>query len=171
MRNMAVRVAVNGGNRVRVEVSVGGLNDGGNAGIGERHGDRSHAERLAIPGAGEDHVLHAGAAKGFRRLLAKDPAYGVAQIRFSTAIRPHDGGDARSVKAHLAFVKERLEALNLDSPEFQQSTCSSLGSTFSGDVFYRKRVWPKSKAVGLRYFVAITMLPQHMLSRAGLKKL
>jgi hypothetical protein len=58
-------------------------------------------------------------------LLAQDPAYGVAQIGFSTAIGANDGCDTRTGKFHLGPIKEGLEALDLNSLQFQQSTAPS----------------------------------------------
>ena len=87
-----------------------------------------HAERLSIAGAGENHVLHAGAAEALGALLAEDPADGIAEVRFSAAVRADDGGDAGTVESHVGAVVKRLEALDIDAFKFEH------GSPFSLDV-------------------------------------
>ena len=62
--------------------------DASRGGIHQRHGDRSHAQRLAISRAGEDDVFHPRAAQALGRLLAEHPTDGVAQIRFSAPFGP-----------------------------------------------------------------------------------
>ena len=83
--------------------------------IDQRHGDRSHAEGLALPCTGEDDVLHAGAAQGFGGLLAQHPADGVAQVRLSAPVRAYDGGNASAIESQLSPVAKGLEALDLDA--------------------------------------------------------
>src|SRR5580692_3693397 len=93
--------------------------------IDQGHGDGGHAEWFSIASAGEDDVFHAGAAQSFGRLLAQNPTDGVTQVGFSTAVGTNDGGDARAGELHLGLVKEGLEALDLNSLQFQQSTAPS----------------------------------------------
>ena len=49
-------------------------------GIHQGHGDGGHAQRLAVAGAGEDHVFHAGAAQAASGLLAQHPTDGIAEV-------------------------------------------------------------------------------------------
>ena len=90
--------------------------------VHQGHGDVCHAERLAVAGSGENHVLHAGAAQGLGRLFAQHPTDGIADVRLAAAVRPHDGGDALAVEAQLGALAEGLESLEFDAFEFQQST-------------------------------------------------
>ena len=93
--------------------------------IRQRHGDGRHAQRFSIARAGEDDIFHPGTAQALGRLLAQDPTDGIAQIRFSTAVGANDGCDARTGELHLGSIKEGLEALDLNSLQFQQSTAPS----------------------------------------------
>ncbi len=52
------------------------------------------ADRTALGRAAEDHVLHLRAAQRAGALLAKHPADGVGNIRFSAAVRADNGGHA-----------------------------------------------------------------------------
>ena len=90
-------------------------------GVGHGQGDLGEAQRLALAGAGEDDVFHAGAAQAFGALLAEDPTDGVAEVGFSAAVGAHDGGDAGAVEAHFGAIVERLEALDIDALELEQN--------------------------------------------------
>ena len=122
----AVEAAGDGdlGGLVRMAVSVGvGFRGAMRSASGSamRQGDLGHAERLAVAGAGEDDVFHAGAAQALGALLAEDPTDGVAEVGFSAAVRAHDGGDAGAVEAHFGAIVERLEALDIDALELEQN--------------------------------------------------
>ena len=106
MRGVAVSPGYGGGGFVRFLVEHG---------IDQRHGDGGHAEGFAVAGAGEDDVLHAGAAEAFGRLFAEHPTDGIAQVRFATAVGADDGSDAAAIEAQLGAVTEGLEALQFDA--------------------------------------------------------
>ena len=53
-----------------------------------------HAERPVVGVAGEDDVLHRGAAEMLRALLAEHPADRVDDVRLAAAVRADDRGDA-----------------------------------------------------------------------------
>ena len=120
--------------------------------IHQRHRDGSHAEGLTIARAGEDDIFHPRAAQTLGGLFAQNPAYGITQIRFSTAVGANDGCDARTGKFHLGPIKEGLEALDLNSLQFQQSTAPSYYH-LSGGPYYITREAMQSKAGGRRYLV------------------
>ena len=80
-------------------------------GIYQRHGDVGHAERFAVARAGEDDVFHAGAAEALGRLFAEHPTDGIADVRFATPVRPHDGRDAFAVEAQFGALAKRFESL------------------------------------------------------------
>ena len=84
-------------------------------GIDQRHGDGGQTQGLAVAGAGEDDVFHAGAAQAFRRLFAEHPTDGIAQVGFATAVGPDDGSDAAAIEAELRAVTEGFEALQFDA--------------------------------------------------------
>ena len=88
-----------------------------------RHGqgDLRHAQRLALAGAGEDDVFHAGAAQALGALFAQDPTDGIAQVGFSAAVRTHYGRNAGTVEAHLGAIVKRLEALDIDALKLEQN--------------------------------------------------
>ncbi len=98
--------------------------------VAPRHGDRvgvagklaprvvdlkghlGKAEGFAPRRAAEDHVLHLRAAQRAGGLLPQHPADGVAEVAFSAAVRPYDGGDPVVEREH-RLVGERLEPLEL----------------------------------------------------------
>jgi hypothetical protein len=65
-------------------------------GIDEGERDLSHAQRLAVAGAGEDNVLHLDAAEALGGLLAEHPGDGVSDIGLAAAVGADDNRDARS---------------------------------------------------------------------------
>src|SRR5580704_7126804 len=114
--------------------------------IHQSHGDGRHAQGFPVARAGEDDVFHPCAAQTLGGLLTQDPANGVAQVRFSTAVGANDGCDAGTGKFHLGSIKERLEALDLNSLQFQQSTSSPSIMISRGDDLYTTRASWESKA-------------------------
>src|SRR5581483_6385731 len=71
-----------------LDIDLGGGVEVGAAvdvGIDERGRDLGHAGGLAVAGAGEDHVFHAGAAQRLGRLLTQDPGDGVRDVRLAAA--------------------------------------------------------------------------------------
>src|SRR5262249_1719848 len=64
---------------------------------------------------------HAGAAERLGGLLAEHPTDGVADVALAAAVGPDDGGDALAVKTQFGLVAERLESLEFDTLQFQQS--------------------------------------------------
>ena len=79
--------------------------------IHQGHGDVRHAERLAVAGAGENHVFHAGAAQAFGRLFAQHPTDGIADIGLAAAVGADNGGDAFPVEAQFGALAKGLESL------------------------------------------------------------
>ena len=75
----------------------------------EGHGNLGHAKRRAAVRAAENDIRHLAAAQGFCRLLTKDPANGVEDIRLAATIRAHDGCDA-PVEVEDGFCGEGFEA-------------------------------------------------------------
>src|SRR5574340_183380 len=111
--SVSVAVAVGLGLRRGKDLMLDGIHQG------QRH--VRHAHGFAVPRSREDHVFHAGAAETLGRLLAEDPAYGVADIRLSAAVRTHDGGNAAPIELEFRAVAERLKTLQLDTLQFQQT--------------------------------------------------
>ena len=113
---------IGGGRGVRRESGrLGGGEQGRflGEGVDEHHGDRGHTDGFARFGAGEDDVFHAGAAQAAGGLLAEDPADGIAEIGFTTAIGADDGGDAVPGEAQFGAVAERLKTLEFDFPQLE----------------------------------------------------
>ena len=106
MRGVAVSSGKGGGRLVRFLVEHG---------IDQRHGDGGQAQGLAVARAGEDDVLHAGAAEAFGRLFAEHPTDGIAQVRFATAVGADDGSDAAAIEAEFRAITEGFEALQFDA--------------------------------------------------------
>ena len=75
----------------------------------EGHGNLGHTKCRAAVRAAENDIRHLAAAQGFCRLLAKDPANGVEDIRLAATIRTYDGCDA-SVEVEDGFCGEGFEA-------------------------------------------------------------
>ena len=71
--------------------------------------DLGQVERRPGAGAGEDHVVHLGAAQAARRGLAHHPAQRVDQVRLAAAVRTDDAGQPR-LDRELGRMHERLEA-------------------------------------------------------------
>src|SRR4051812_18978641 len=88
--------------------------------VHHRHSDRSHADRLPVPGTGEDYIFHPAPAETLGRLLAKNPTDGVAQVRFAATVRSDYRGNTRAMKAHFRAVAEGLEPLEFNTLEFEQ---------------------------------------------------
>ena len=67
-----------------------GIVEGGGRGaraIVEHQADLGYVARRAIPGTGEDHVVHAGRAHALVRILAHDPAQRLDEVRLAAAVR------------------------------------------------------------------------------------
>ena len=86
----------------------------------EGHRHRSHSQWFLLARSGEDHILHARAAQALGRLFPQHPANGVAQVGFSTAVRPHNGRDTGSVELHVRTIVERLETVDVDALKLEQ---------------------------------------------------
>ena len=91
---------------------LGRLNAKAGVGIVKHECRLGVADGGALGRAAEDHVLHLRAAQRAGALLAKHPADGVGNIRFSAAVRPDDGG-AVAAELQKRPVREGLEALDL----------------------------------------------------------
>ena len=74
------------------------------------------APRPASVAAGEDDILHGGAAHGGGALLAESPHDRVGQIALATAVRADDDRHAR-LEEQLGRLRERLEAPQADGPQ------------------------------------------------------
>jgi hypothetical protein len=74
----------------------------------ERH--LGAAERRAVGRAGEDDVVHLGAAQCPRALGAEDPGHGVDDIRLARAVRTHDDTHA-GLELERGLVGEGFETL------------------------------------------------------------
>ena len=90
---------------------------GGAVGIVETEADLGHIARRALAAAGEDDIIHIGAAHGLRRILAHDPAHGIDQIGFAAAVRPDDPGEP-GLDQKIRRLDESLEAGNVELGEF-----------------------------------------------------
>ena len=84
-------------------------------GIDQRHRDLCHAQRLAVPRPGEDHVFHASAAQAFSRLLAEHPGDGVTQSRLAAPVRADHRRQSAARETHLGAVAKRLEPLDFNA--------------------------------------------------------
>ena len=109
------------GGTIVVDHHFGFKRDGAFVGLGVDHGEGNlgHAQRLAVPGAGEDHVLHVGAAERFCALLAEHPAHPVEDVRLAAPVWAHHHGDARARYRQLGAVTEAFEAEDVDFFQFQ----------------------------------------------------
>ena len=76
----------------------------------EHEADLAVGEGLALLGAVEDHVGHAGAAQGFCGLLAQHPAYRIADVALARAVRPDNARDSLA-EDDLRPLREGLEAV------------------------------------------------------------
>ena len=76
--------------------------------IVKRDRDLRKAHGLAAVGSAEDDVLHFSRTQSFRGYLAKHPAHGVGNIRFSASVWPHDDRDTCLVSFGVACVKYKL---------------------------------------------------------------
>lgn len=81
----------------------------------QRNGDGRHTQCLFVSGTGENYIFHSGAAKSFGGLFAEHPAYGVAQVGFSAAVRPNDSGNAAAAELHFSAIVKGLEPVYLYS--------------------------------------------------------
>ena len=72
-----------------------------------------------LAGAGENDVLHAGAAHVLERTLAHHPAQRLDKIRLAAAVRPDDAGQAR-LDPEFGSVAEALEAGQAQALEFHR---------------------------------------------------
>ncbi len=72
------------------------------------------AERRALGGAGEDHVVHLLAAHRLRRLGAQHPGERVDDVRLARAVRADDDRDP-GLQDHRRAVGEGLEALEVET--------------------------------------------------------
>ena len=91
---------------------LGRLNAKAGVGIVKHERRLGVADGGALGRAAEDHVLHLRTAQRAGALLAKHPADGVGNIRFSAAVRPDDGGTV-AAELQKRLVREGLEALDL----------------------------------------------------------
>ena len=80
--------------------------------------DRRAADRLAIAGAVENHVLHRLAAQRRCFRLAQHPAHGVDDVRLAAAVGPDDA-DELAGRRDRSRIDERLEPGELDLGETQ----------------------------------------------------
>ena len=80
------------------------------------HGQRHfrHPQGLAIPGSGENDVLHMRATQGLGALLAEHPAHPVENVGLAASIRPHHHRNPRTRNSQLRPVAEALEAEDMD---------------------------------------------------------
>ena len=85
----------------------------------EHEVDLGDADGLPGRRAGEDHVLHRGAAKRLRRLLAKDPEHGVGYVGLARAVGADDDGDAW-FQGEDGAIGKGLEALEYESFEVHE---------------------------------------------------
>ena len=92
-----------------------------NVGVYQGHGHVGHAQGLALTGARENHVFHAGSAQGFGGLFSQHPSDGIAEVGLAAAIRSDDGGDALTVESQLGALAKGFKSLQFDAFEFQQS--------------------------------------------------
>ena len=101
------------GGRVRVRPSV-------NFWINQSQRHFGHPGRVAVAGAGEDHVFHARAAQRLGRLLTEHPGDRVGDVRLAAAVRADDGGNAFAMELQFGAIAERLESQDLQLLEFEQ---------------------------------------------------
>ena len=80
--------------------------------------DRRAADRLAVAGAVEDHVLHRLAAQRRCLRFAEHPAHGVDDVGLAAAVRADDA-DELARRGDRRRIDERLEAGELDLGEAQ----------------------------------------------------
>ena len=111
-----------------------------NIGVHQSHGHVGHAEGLALAGARENHVLHAGAAQALGGLFSEDPTDGIADVGLAAAIRSDDGGDALTVESQLSALAKGFESLQFDAFEFQQSIALCSGGVVTILNSKRKKV-------------------------------
>ena len=98
-----------------------------NVGVYQGHGHVGHAQGLALTGARENHVFHAGSAQAFGGLFSQHPTDGIADVGLAAAIRSDDGGDALTVESQLSALTKGFKSLQFDAFEFQQSVALSSG--------------------------------------------
>ncbi len=80
--------------------------------------DAGTADRLAVSGTIENHVLHVFAAQLLGRGFAKHPTDGVDYVRFAATIRADDP-DQLARHRDVCGINERLETSELDVGESQ----------------------------------------------------
>ncbi len=86
--------------------------------------DRSAADRLALAGAVEDHILHRLAAQRRGLGLAQHPAHGVDHVRLAAAVRADDA-DELAGRCDGRGIDERFETGELDLGEAQSGEPAS----------------------------------------------
>ncbi len=108
---------------------LGIIEGGGRAAVGivEHEPDLGVVARGAPAGAGEDDVLHAGAAHVLERTLAHHPAQGFHEVRLAAAVRADDAGQAR-LDPEFGVVAEALEAGQAQALEFHRRDPSGFGA-------------------------------------------
>ncbi len=104
-------------------------------GIVDGQGDFGPVARSALVRAGEDDVVHAGAAHRLGGGRAHDPAQGFEQVRLAAAVRPDNAGQTR-VDTEFRRIDKGLEAREFDLLKLQgetprHSVCARL-TPFSG---------------------------------------
>ena len=87
-------------------------------GVVDRERDLGPAERGTIGGAGEDDVVHLGAAQRPRTLGAEHPRDRVDDVRLARPVRADDDAHAR-FELERGLVREGLEALQRQRLEEQ----------------------------------------------------
>ena len=75
----------------------------------DRQRHLGHAQRLALVGAIENDIGHAGTSQCLGRLLPQNPAQCIRHIRFAATVRPHNRRHAW-LKIERRLVRERFEA-------------------------------------------------------------
>ena len=85
----------------------------------EGEGDLGEAERLAPPGAGEEHVRHLGAPHGGGPLLAEGPLEGVHDVGLPAAVGAHDSRHPPA-EVELHPVGEGLETEGFEALEMHE---------------------------------------------------
>ncbi len=90
-------------------------------GFGVDHGecDLGHAQGFALARAGEDHILHVGAAQGLGALLTQYPTHSVEDVGFTAPIRSHHNGDSGPRHGDFRAIAKAFEAEDVDLFQFQ----------------------------------------------------
>ena len=95
--------------------------------VGEPQDDLGEVDRLAVPAAGEDHLVHLAAAYERRALFPEHPADRVGDVALAAPVGPHDRRDPR-IEVDRHAIGERLEPVHLETLEFHAGFLRRLGS-------------------------------------------